>query len=44
LATPIKLNKPVNELITKAMPEFRFKKKGLTSEIKLKFEDSDEFD
>lgn len=38
------MNNPINNLITKAIPEFKFKKKGLTSEIKLNFEDFEDRD
>ena len=42
LATPIKLNNPKNNIVTTAIPEFKFKKKVFAKEIKLNFQDSDE--
>ena len=38
------MNNPINNLVNKAIPEFRFKKKGLTGEIKLNFEDFEDHD
>ena len=42
MATPIKLNNPKNNIVTTAIPEFKFKKKVFAKEIKLNFQDSDE--
>ncbi len=42
LATPIKLNNPLNNILTMAIPAFKFKKKVLTNEIKMNFQDNDE--
>ena len=42
LATPIKLNNPLNNILTTAIPAFKFKKKVLTNEIKMNFQDIDE--
>jgi len=38
------LNKPINNLVTKAIPEFRFKQKALIDKIKLNFENLEDHD
>ena len=41
MATPIKLNNPLNNIVTYTMPLFKFKKKLLANEIKLNFNDDE---